>query len=614
MTNRVPEMVADGVGRVSEGFLHPADGFSAGSRIGGYILQEQIGQGGMAVVFRALDERLERQVALKILAPALATDDAFRQRFIRESRAAAVVDDPHIIPVFEAGEADRVLFIAMRYVRGGDVRSLLFREGALPAARMAAIISPVASALDAAHAAGLVHRDIKPANMLLDTRPGRPDHVYLSDFGLSKEALASAGLTGTGMFLGTVDYASPEQIAGSQVDGRADQYALGCVAFEMLCGEPPFRRDMGMAVLYAHASQPPPEITARRPGLPASLNAVFGKVLAKSPQDRYGSCAEFTDALLEAFGIAPYDDEARAHPAPAHLATQVVPTSEASETIGAAATDVGTQAGTAPFRPASAPSGGTDPLRAPSPQGDYPGPSYPQDTYPQGPHLGGEYPFGWTGRATRKPRWPLAAAAAGGAAAAVAAAVAVVIAVFGHSSPGPSLSDQPPTVTATVTSPARTSPVSTPGPTWTTYTDPSGFSVDLPSGWAVDSADRTGLYPGVDFVGPWPGFHLFISWSEKTGTRALPAWQRQAASFARNALSYQLIRLQQVTYRDYNAAVWEFTDLDNGVTTQDIDWGFVVKPGVQGYAIELYGPESEWSAVYGSIWSKVLASFQPAPS
>jgi serine/threonine protein kinase len=149
-------------------------GFGAGSRIAGYRLEERIGAGGMAVVFRARDERLTRLVALKILAPGLAADDHFRQRFVRESRAAAAVDDQHIIPVFEAGEAKGVLFIAMRYVPGGDARSLVRREGPLSAARAVAIISPVASALDAAHAAGLVHRDVKPANMLVDTRPGGP--------------------------------------------------------------------------------------------------------------------------------------------------------------------------------------------------------------------------------------------------------------------------------------------------------------------------------------------------------------------------------------------------------------------------------------------------------
>src|SRR5271157_3061567 len=206
-------------------------GLPAGSRIAGYRLEEQIGQGGMAVVFRALDERLQRPVALKILAPALATDEAFRHRFIRESRSAAAVDDPHIIPVFEAGDADGVLFIAMRYVPGGDVGTLVRREGPLPPARAAAIVSAVASALDAAHAAGLVHRDVKPANMLVDAHPGRPDHVYLSDFGLSKMVMSSIGPTRAGQFLGTPGYSAPEQLEGKQVDGRADQYSLACATF-----------------------------------------------------------------------------------------------------------------------------------------------------------------------------------------------------------------------------------------------------------------------------------------------------------------------------------------------------------------------------------------------
>jgi len=201
----------------------PAD-FVTVSRLAHYHLEERIGAGGMAVVFRARDERLRRPVALKILAPTLAADQAFRHRFIRESRAAAAVDDPHIIPVFEAGEADGVLFLAMRYVAGGDVRTLARREGPLSPGRALAIISPVASALDAAHGAGLVHRDVKLANMLIDVRLGRPEHVYLSDFGLSKSVTSSLGLTRSGQFLGTPGYSAPEQLEGNLVDGRADQY------------------------------------------------------------------------------------------------------------------------------------------------------------------------------------------------------------------------------------------------------------------------------------------------------------------------------------------------------------------------------------------------------
>ena len=284
-------------------------GFSAGSRIAGYRLEEQIGRGGMAVVFRARDERLHRQVALKVLSPALAADEAFRHRFIRESRAAAAVDDPHIVPVFEAGDADGVLFIAMRYVPGGDVGTLVHRQGPLPVARAAAIISAVASALDAAHAAGLVHRDVKPANMLMDARPGRPDHVYLSDFGLTKGALSSTSLTGTGHFLGTLNYCAPEQIQGGRVDARADEYALACAAFALLSGEPPFARDEGMAVLYAQLSVPPPRLTSRRPGLPPEVDDVLMRALAKAPEGRYASCGEFADALRMAFGLQRYDSD-----------------------------------------------------------------------------------------------------------------------------------------------------------------------------------------------------------------------------------------------------------------------------------------------------------------
>jgi predicted ATPase/class 3 adenylate cyclase len=282
-----------------------------GSRIAGYRLAEEIGAGGMAVVFRALDERLDRFVALKLLTPWLAADEEFRHRFLRESRAAAAVDDPHIIPVYEAGEASGVLFIAMRYVSGGSVRDLARREGPLPAARAAAVVSPVASALDAAHAAGLVHRDVKPANMLVDSRPGRPDHVYLADFGLSKVRSPSVRLTRTGMFLGTVAYMAPEQIEGREVDGRTDQYALACATFELLSGVVPFERDQDMAVIYAHLSAPPPSLTSRRPDLPAAADGVLARAMAKAPQDRYPTSQEFADALRQAFGLDAYDHDPR---------------------------------------------------------------------------------------------------------------------------------------------------------------------------------------------------------------------------------------------------------------------------------------------------------------
>ncbi len=281
-------------------------GFGPGSVLAGYRLEAQVGAGGMAVVFRARDQRLDRLVALKILAPAMAADHGLRHRFVAESRAAAAVDDPHIIPVYEAGEAGGVLFIAMRFIQGGDLWQVLQREHPLPPGRAAAFISPVASALDAAHRAGLVHRDVKPGNILVDARPDRPDHVYLSDFGISKRAVSTTGPTAAGQWVGTVDYAAPEQIRGLDLDGRADQYALACVAYQLLTGTVPFKRDQDIAVVYAHLSEPPPSLVSRRPGLPAAADEVLAKAMAKAPEQRYRSCREFADALRQALGLPPY--------------------------------------------------------------------------------------------------------------------------------------------------------------------------------------------------------------------------------------------------------------------------------------------------------------------
>jgi Protein kinase domain len=280
--------------------------FAPGTLIAGYRVEERIGHGGMASVYRAFDTRLHRRVALKILTSGRHFDEAFRRRFIRESRAAAAVEDPHIIPVFDAGESDGVLYIAMRYVRGGDVRSQIDRYGPLPVGRVTEIVAQVASALDAAHAAGLVHRDVKPANMLLERSPveARRDHVYLSDFGLSKTASEVSGLTASGQFLGTLDYVAPEQIRAQPVDGRADEYALACSSYEMLCGQPPFRREQDVSVMYAHLSEPAPSLRARRPELPVQVDEVMARALAKAPADRYATCGELAVALRQALDPA----------------------------------------------------------------------------------------------------------------------------------------------------------------------------------------------------------------------------------------------------------------------------------------------------------------------
>jgi Protein kinase domain/WD domain, G-beta repeat len=290
---------------VSDNFL-VRGGLRAGALVAGYRIDSRIGAGGMAVVYRARDERLGRWIALKVIAPEWTYDEEFRRRFVAESLAAARVDDPHVIPVYEAGQAGGVLFIAMRLVTGADLWGVLRREGALSPGRTLELLSPVASALDAAHAAGLVHRDVKPGNILVDERPGRPDHVYLADFGLSKGAVAGISLTGTGNPVGTPGYSAPEQVQGHDVDGRADQYALACVAFELLTGQAPYERDLPLAVLLAHLSAQPPSLAALRPGMPVTADQVIARALAKRPEQRYASCRDFTDALREAFGLPPY--------------------------------------------------------------------------------------------------------------------------------------------------------------------------------------------------------------------------------------------------------------------------------------------------------------------
>lgn len=270
-----------------------------GKQIAGYLVESEIGRGGMAVVYRAKDLRLDRTVALKLLAPELARNDTFRKRFTHESRVAAAIDHPHIVPVFEAGETDGILYIAMRFVAGQDLRALLDRKGPLSVRAAGRIAAQVASALDAAHDHDLVHRDVKPGNILVaaGTDSDHPEHVYLTDFGLTKKSLSLTGFTTVGQFVGTLDYVAPEQISGRPVDGRCDVYSLACVVHEMMAGAPPFQRDDDMALLWAHQYDPPPPVTEQRPDLPAAVDAVLARALAKSPDERYDSCLAFVSAL-----------------------------------------------------------------------------------------------------------------------------------------------------------------------------------------------------------------------------------------------------------------------------------------------------------------------------
>ena len=274
-----------------------------GTEIAGYRIERLLGRGGMSVVYLAEHLRLKRKVALKLLMPDLAEDERFRERFLRESHLAATLDHSHVIPIYDADEAQGLLYIAMRYVEGTDLKTLLVREGPLEPRRALALVSQVAGALDAAHERGLVHRDVKPGNILLTEESGA-EHVYLADFGLTKETSSESGLTETGHFVGTADYVAPEQIDRRPLDARADVYSLGCVLFECLTGEAPFRSERLMAVLWGHLNEPPPSVSERNRDLPPGLDAVLVRTLAKDPEDRYATCRELLAAARAELGMS----------------------------------------------------------------------------------------------------------------------------------------------------------------------------------------------------------------------------------------------------------------------------------------------------------------------
>jgi len=271
-----------------------------GTEVAGHRILSVIGRGGMAVVYLAEHLRLGRKVALKVLDPEVAEDEPFRERFIRESRIAAGLDHPNIVTVYDAGEADGVLYLSMRYVEGTDLERLLRAETRLEPSRAVSIVSPCAAALDAAHAEGLVHRDVKPADILLESQSDGRDRVFLSDFGISKQLAASTRLTRTGSLMGTVDYVAPEQIRGEDVDGRADVYSLGCVLYRCLTGEVPFPRTSEITTIYAHLNDPAPRPSEHREGLPSGFDGVIERALAKSSDERFPTCGALADGLAEA--------------------------------------------------------------------------------------------------------------------------------------------------------------------------------------------------------------------------------------------------------------------------------------------------------------------------
>lgn len=271
---------------------------SPGTTFAGYEVESVVGSGGVGILYRARQLRLDRPVALKLVEPEVAAEPVIRERLRREARTVAALDHPNVVPLYEAGEEDGTVYIATRWVEGTELGTLIRRDGSLEPRRAARIAAQLASALEAAHEQGLVHRDVKPSNVIVTSE----DHVYLTDFGLTKRAGSAAGLTGAGQLLGTIDYVAPEQVEGGEPDTPGDVYGLGCVLFEMLTGAAPFAGAAGgMAKMFAHLNTEAPSVLEQRPDVPEALDRLIREALSKAPDTR-PSAAAFGAAVLRAVG------------------------------------------------------------------------------------------------------------------------------------------------------------------------------------------------------------------------------------------------------------------------------------------------------------------------
>jgi serine/threonine-protein kinase len=448
----------------------------------------------MGVVYQAQHVHLGRTVALKLLAPELSESEDFRARFLRESRLAATLDHPGIVTIYDAGDVNGVLYLAMRFVRGTDLSAVLTQRGPLSASESLAILEQVAAALDAAHAAQLVHRDVKPANVMIEGQ-----RCYLTDFGLTKRASSdSAQLTAAGQFLGTVDYVAPEQIEGREVDGRADEYALGCVMFECLTGSRPYPRDSQVAILFAQLRDPPPRACELRPDLPEAIDAVIDRAMAKAPADRYATCGEMVAAAREALAApaaptVPVEvDLPPAPPVTAQPATAPLPDEPSTAPLPPVATPLATAAAAAAAAPAqyAAPPPVDPPTAQLQPSPLPPQPAAPPASTP----------------ARRRSPWPFVAAAALGLA--VIAAVVVLAGGSGGNDQNSSPAEQ------------AASPAPTPGPSETPAAPEA--RADKPGGPRVagDPIPVGGSPTGIVFR---EGALWVANTSENTVTKVTPA-------------------------------------------------------------------------------------------
>jgi serine/threonine protein kinase len=394
-----------------------------GSVVGGYRIDELISRGGMGVVYRATNVALNRIYALKVLAPELADDDGFQQRFKREMRIAASLHHPSVVGIHYAGEHEGLLFFVMDYVPGSDLRDVLQKTGALDPDRAVELLAQSASALDAAHARGLVHRDVKPANILITVKDGE-EHAYLTDFGVAKRSETLAGLTAKGAVVGTVDYMSPEQITGDHTDARTDIYALGCVFFQMLTGNLPYERENSVAKLFAHVHEPPPPLEGPLAASYPALGPVIEKATAKEPRDRYLSAGDFARDAAAALEGARYTGR-----------PSIVATGEARPSVSgeAYAERAPTASGAAPsdLEPTTAAGGYEEALSAPvSPNATRPSVGHQASVERPPTALPHDQGTGSASRSLRRYRWP-----AVGLLVLVGGALAAIVALSSGGSP-----------------------------------------------------------------------------------------------------------------------------------------------------------------------------------
>jgi hypothetical protein len=596
-------------------------------QVGRYRLLGALGTGGMGRVFLAQSPG-GRLVAVKLIRAELAQNADFRARFAREVATARTVSGIFTAPVVDADTDSPQPWLVTAYVDGPSLAAAVATYGPLPVGTVLQLAAGLAEGLGAIHAAGVVHRDLKPSNVLLAS-----DGPRIIDFGISRAADATE-LTRTGALAGSPGFMSPEQAEGSEAGPASDIFSLGAVLAFAATGRDPFGTGTPTALLYRVVHNPPDTSD-----LPPPLRPLVEQCLAKDPRQR-----PTTDQILVGLGTA----QPTANWLPWPVQPAAVPPPPPAQPAGVA----GPQAFGPPAGPPTVTSAGARPAYGPAqPNGYQPGP--PQ---PNGDHPGSMQPNGYQPGPPRpntyrpgppQPRparpgliWAITAGVLAGA-----VGVAAVVFFLTRSSAGTGRSttgqqaqsgtgqQQPalgagqathpaavattpvqqapsPTATPTATPAVPTAaPTASPLPlSWTNYQDPSGFSINLPTGWTASPKGQR-----VRFTGPSPqGFTVVVQWTSNPQPDALTDWQQQAAARAQVDPTYQQIGIWRVNYRGYNAADWEFENLFHGQLTHVLDRGFIVQPGALGYAIELYGPDAQWPQAYASMWNNLMTSFEPA--